>query len=106
MWAWAHKFQPKSVTARLPESVTFSLPKSVYSIFPVTQGKGHYISLDQHKPPGKREKDLAHYLEKAGEIGPHVKSLVETIYDQAPNHWRDKARGLISLKRRFPNDNS
>ena len=72
------------------------------AVHQLAQGKGHYISLDQHKPPGKREKDLAHYLEKAQEIGPHLKALVETIYDQNPNHWRDKARGLISLKRRFP----
>lgn len=68
----------------------------------LAQGKGSYVTLDQHKPPGKQEKTKAYYEEKLKEIGPAALEFAQAIHQHTPNHWKDKVRGIINLKKAFP----
>lgn len=68
----------------------------------IAQVAGNYITLEAHKPPGKQQKELDYYREKLSQIGPNALAFIEALYTHNRNHWKDKIRGILSLRRYYP----
>jgi transposase len=63
----------------------------------IIEGKGIYVTRDEHKPPYKAKKDLQWYDEKASEIGIDVVDFMQEARKSRPIHWYDYMKGVISL---------
>ena len=68
----------------------------------LAQGQGQYITHEAHKPPEKQLKERDHYQKKLQVIGPHALAFLDALYTHDRRHWKDKIRGIISLKRYYP----
>lgn len=63
----------------------------------IVEGKGIYVTRDEHKPPYKVKKDLQWYEEKATEMGLDVVDFMQNARQARPIHWYDYMKGIISL---------
>ena len=73
-------------------------PVAVHSI---ASGKGQFVTLDAHKPPGKRAKSDEVYLVLIGDAGEAALALTEAMRIQRPHHWKGMARGILQLVHRY-----
>jgi len=64
-------------------------------------GKGEYITREEHKPPYKQRKSKEYYTEKINAIGINAKHFMEELEQIRPKHWHDMIRGIISLEKRY-----
>lgn len=67
----------------------------------LAQGKGQYITRQEHLPPHKREQSLEMYRQKMSAIGPAALGFMEACREHVTSHWRDKIRGVLSLSRQY-----
>ena len=68
----------------------------------LAQQAGQYITQEAHKPPQKQKKEQAYYAEKLEQIGPHALEFMQALHAHNRNHWREKVRGILSLRRSYP----
>lgn len=71
---------------------------------PVAEGKGIYVTRDEHKPPYKVKKDLQWYEEKATEMGIDVVDFMQNARKSRPIHWYDYMKGVIGLCRSYTHE--
>lgn len=68
----------------------------------VIEGKGRYVTLDEHRPLVKRYKPDSWFDDRAAAIGPQAVLFLEALRAQLPYHWRPRFRGILKLTSRFP----
>jgi len=64
-------------------------------------GKGTYITRPEHLPAHKRQRSLQELQIKVQGIGASAVNWMEACMQRQPYHWRDKIRGILSLKRHY-----
>jgi len=62
-------------------------------------GAGQYITREEHKPVGKRDRTEEYYREQVRSIGSNALQWIEAVKMQSPYHWINMARGIIHLKK-------
>lgn len=70
----------------------------------IASNPGTYITRQEHLPDHKQEQSIDHFREKLAQIGPQTLALLEAIITHNRNHWKDKARGIWSLKKQHASE--
>lgn len=65
----------------------------------IYQGKGNYITKEEHKPPHKRKKSREYYYARVEDIGRYAVDFVEELEKIKPRHWHEMTNGILHLCR-------
>lgn len=65
---------------------------------------GMYVSMQEHRPEGKRLVAREEYQRDMTAIGPHVARMFLVLLEQVPTHWTPMTRGILGLRKRFGNE--
>lgn len=68
----------------------------------LAQGKGQYITREEHKPPHKQNRGRAYYAERLQHIGPAAAELMDAFIQHDAGHWKEKVQGILQLSGHFP----
>lgn len=71
----------------------------VVAVHACATGRGQYVTRPEHLPEHKRLRNLEQLRTRMGHIGPEAAAWMEACVDAHPKHWRDKIRGVLSLRR-------
>lgn len=66
----------------------------------IASNPGTYLTRQEHLPPYKQEQSINHFREKMAQIGPQTLALLEALFTHNRHHWKDKARGIWSLRKK------
>ena len=66
--------------------------------------KGTYVTRTEHLVPYKQARAPAYYREKLSQIGLAAVALFDAILLEQKSHWKEKAQGIVSLKRHYEPD--
>lgn len=72
------------------------------AIHPLSEGEGKFTTIKEHYPPYKYLSDTDHqklYQSKMLSIGEHGEEIFIKLIEQYPHHWRQVAKGILSLKK-------
>lgn len=67
----------------------------------IHQDIGHYVSLEEHRPLGKRSVSRQEYQARMAEIGPNAAQFCQELMTKVPSHWIAMTRGILSLRKKF-----
>lgn len=65
---------------------------------------GVYVSMQDHRPEGKRMVFREEYQRRMAAIGPHAVRMFAALLEQVPTHWTPMTRGILSLRKRFSDE--
>jgi hypothetical protein len=65
---------------------------------------GVYISLEEHKPLGKRSISKEEYQDKMASIGPEALNMFLLLQEKLPTYWHSMTRGILHLKTKYSDD--
>ncbi|MEM6264689.1 MAG: IS21 family transposase [Bacteroidota bacterium] len=65
----------------------------------VASKPGTYLTRQEHLPVYKQQQGIEHFREKLAQIGPQTLALLEALFTHDPTHWKEKARGIYSLRK-------
>ncbi len=65
---------------------------------------GMFISLEAHRPHQKRLVSKTEYRKMMGDIGNCAQAFFDSLVNEVPTHWGKMTQGILSLKKRFSND--
>lgn len=63
---------------------------------------GSFVTRQEHFPPHKQEQSIDDFRDKLSGIGPSALAFLEMLYLQDRHHWKEKARGILSLCKQHP----
>lgn len=63
--------------------------------------RGQYLTRPEHLPVHKQPRGPDYYQTKLEEIGPSAIAMMQTFLKAHPKTWKEKTRGLLSLKRHY-----
>ena len=67
----------------------------------LSKQKGQYLTRPEHLPVHKQPRGPDYYQAKLEEIGPSAVAMMHTFLKAHPKTWKEKTRGLLSLKRQY-----
>lgn len=95
-----HSLVGKEVIAQSNGSVLRVLANNQeVALHEIASEPGTYITRQEHLPDYKQEQSIDDFREKMTQIGPQALALLEAIFTHNRNHWKDKARGIWSLRK-------
>lgn len=74
------------------------------ALHPRAKDKGVYITRQEHLPPHKQEQSLESLQQSMLGISPDALAFLEACREHDPHHWKDKVRGVLSLRKSFASE--
>jgi hypothetical protein len=97
-----HNLVGKEVIAQSNGSVLRILANNQeVALHEIASKPGAYVTRQEHLPDYKQEQSIDDFREKLAQIGPQTLALLEAILTHNRNHWKDKARGIWSLRKQY-----
>lgn len=71
------------------------------ALHPRAKAKGVYVTRQEHLPAHKQEQSLEGLQQSMLGISPDALAFLEACREHDPHHWKDKVRGVLSLRKSF-----
>ncbi|WP_223225171.1 Mu transposase domain-containing protein, partial [Sphingobacterium cavernae] len=65
---------------------------------------GMFISLEAHRPDDKKSVSKKEYRNMMTGVGSCAEAFFDGLVQEVPSHWRKMTQGILSLKKRFTNE--